>query len=74
MGDLYKITEKDQRPKFCSFGVVFIGETSLLRGLFFVGTNVTNTNTKGKPTNSEFIALIADKLQLQLKSAQVANF
>jgi len=29
----------------------------------------TVSNTKGKPTNSEFIALIADKLQLQLKSA-----
>jgi len=27
----------------------------------------TVSNTKGKPTNSEFIALIADKLQLQLK-------
>ena len=27
-----------------------------------------------KPTNSEFIALIADKLQLQLKSSEVANF
>ena len=27
-----------------------------------------------KPTNSEFIALIADKLQLQLKSAKVVNF
>ena len=33
----------------------------------------TVSNTKGKPTNSEFIALIADKLQLQLKSDQVAN-
>ena len=31
-------------------------------------------NTKGKPTNSEFIALIADKLQLQLKSPGVVNF
>ena len=30
----------------------------------------TVSNTKGKPTNSEFIALIADKLQLQLKSMQ----
>lgn len=29
----------------------------------------TVSNTKGKPTNSEFIALIADKLQLQLKSS-----
>ena len=33
----------------------------------------TVSNTKGKPTNSEFIALIADKLQLQLKSANVAG-
>ena len=28
----------------------------------------TVSNTKGKPTNSEFIALIADRLQLQLKN------
>ncbi len=34
----------------------------------------TVSNTKGKPTNSEFIALIADKLQLQLKGAEVAQF
>ena len=34
----------------------------------------TVSNTKGKPTNSEFIALIADKLQLQLKGAQAVNF
>ena len=34
----------------------------------------TVSNTKGKPTNSEFIALIADKLQLQLKGQQVMNF
>ena len=34
----------------------------------------TVSNTKGKPTNSEFIALIADKLQLQLKSAEAAHF
>ena len=34
----------------------------------------TVSNTKGKPTNSECIALIADKLQLQLKSSEVANF
>ncbi len=33
----------------------------------------TVSNTKGKPTNSEFIALIADRLQLQLKSADVAQ-
>ena len=34
----------------------------------------TVSNTKGKPTNSEFIALIADKLQLQLKSSKVVNY
>ena len=34
----------------------------------------TVSNTKGKPTNSEFIALIADKLQLQLKTSEVANY
>jgi len=34
----------------------------------------TVSNTKGKPTNSEFIALIADKLQLQLKSAEASSF
>ena len=34
----------------------------------------TVSNTKGKPTNSEFIALIADKLQLQLKGAEAASF
>ncbi len=33
----------------------------------------TVSNTKGKPTNSEFIALIADKLQLQLKTMDVAQ-
>ena len=29
----------------------------------------TVSNSKGKPTNSEFVALIADKLQLQLKNS-----
>ncbi len=33
----------------------------------------TVSNTKGKPTNSEFIALIADKLQLELKGSNVAR-
>ena len=34
----------------------------------------TVSNTKGKPTNSEFIALIADKLQLQLENSEVVHF
>ena len=29
----------------------------------------TISATKGKPTNSEFIAMIADKLRLEMKSA-----
>ncbi len=34
----------------------------------------TGSNTKGKPTNSEFIALIADRLQLQMRSAEAAQY
>ena len=37
-------------------------------------TKHLSQGAKGKPTNSEFIALIADKLSLQLKSSEVANF
>ena len=33
----------------------------------------TVSGTKGKPTNSEFIALIADKLQLQMKNSGLLN-
>ena len=43
-------------------------------GLMVVWCCIYISNTKGKPTNSEFIALIADKLQLQLKSSEVAIF
>ena len=46
------------------------GELDTLQRFF----GYTVSNTKGKPTNSEFIALIADKLQLQLKSAEAAQF
>ena len=37
------------------------GNTETLNGLF----GYTISNGKGKPTNSEFIALIADKIRLQ---------
>ena len=49
-------------------------ENTIRRSIFqsFLATirrfGYTVSNTKGKPTNSEFIALIADKLQLQLKN------
>ena len=46
------------------------GDIEVLQSFF----GYTVSNSKGKPTNSEFIALIADKLQLQLKSSQVAGF
>ena len=40
------------------------GKIEVINGLF----GYTINNNKGKPTNSEFIALIADKLRLELKS------
>ena len=46
------------------------GDLDTLRRFF----GYTVSNTKGKPTNSEFIALIADKLQLQLRSAEAAQY
>ena len=46
------------------------GDLDMLQRFF----GYTVSNTKGKPTNSEFIALIADKLQLQLKGSQVSSF
>ena len=45
------------------------GDLDTLQSFF----GYTVSNTKGKPTNSEFIALIADKLQLQLKGAKAVH-
>ena len=41
------------------------GDTEVLNSIF----GYTVANSKGKPTNSEFIAMIADKLRLQIKNA-----
>ena len=41
------------------------GEVSLMENIF----GYTVSAAKGKPTNSEFIAMIADKLRLELKTA-----
>ncbi len=41
------------------------GETNLMENIF----GYTVSAAKGKPTNSEFIAMIADKLRLETKSA-----
>ena len=46
------------------------GDLDTLQSFF----GYTVSNTKGKPTNSELIALIADRLQLQLKSAEAAQY
>ncbi|MDR0326425.1 MAG: sporulation transcription factor Spo0A [Oscillospiraceae bacterium] len=42
------------------------GDLETLQSIF----GYTVCNTKGKPTNSEFIAMIADRLQLQIKAEQ----
>ena len=44
------------------------GDVDVLNSYF----GYTIRNTKGKPTNSEFIALISDKLRLQLKSKDLS--
>ena len=41
------------------------GQTEIVEGIF----GYTISAAKGKPTNSEFIAMIADKLRLELKTA-----
>ena len=41
------------------------GEQSAVENIF----GYTVSAAKGKPTNSEFIAMISDKLRLELKSA-----
>lgn len=45
------------------------GDVDVLNSYF----GYTVRNTKGKPTNSEFIALISDKLRLQLKSKDLST-
>ena len=46
------------------------GDLEVLQQFF----GYTVSNTKGKPTNSEFIALIADKLQLQIKQSKAVGY
>ena len=41
------------------------GQTDVVESIF----GYTVSASKGKPTNSEFIAMISDKLRLELKSA-----
>lgn len=39
-----------------------------ISGVNYERRGYTINNGKGKPTNSEFVALIADKLRLELKA------
>ena len=41
------------------------GDVDVLNSYF----GYTIHNTRGKPTNSEFVAMISDKLRLQMKTA-----
>ena len=57
-----------------------VGATNNLRGLaakikfILISISYAIRKYNNNPINSEFIALIADMLQLQLKSTQVGNF
>jgi two-component system response regulator (stage 0 sporulation protein A) len=42
------------------------GDLDTLQGFF----GYTVSNAKGKPTNSEFIAMIADRLSLQMRAGE----
>ena len=46
------------------------GDLDTLQSFF----GYTVSNTKGKPINSEFISLIADRLPLQLKNAEAVQY
>ena len=63
--------DRNLNVKFSTYAVpMIIGDWS--RGKADEVENIfgyTVSATKGKPTNSEFIAMIADKLRLELKSA-----
>ena len=62
----------DKIPKVCLRAIRHAIEVAWSRGKNDEVENIfgyTVSAAKGKPTNSEFIAMIADKLRLELKSA-----
>ena len=62
----------DEIQKVCFRAIRHAIEVAWGRGQQEVVENIfgyTISASKGKPTNSEFIAMIADKLRLELKSA-----
>ena len=62
----------DKIQKVCFRAIRHAIEVAWGRGQQEIVENIfgyTISAAKGKPTNSEFIAMIADKLRLELKSA-----
>ena len=58
------MTVDNQTPGWLSSKINY-GDQQTVENIF----GYTISAAKGKPTNSEFIAMIADKLRLELKSA-----
>ena len=66
-GDIYDTTsQRVERAIRHAIEVAWTrGDTETLNGIF----GFTINQAKGKPTNSEFIAMISDRLRLQMKGA-----
>ena len=68
---LEKIKKEEKLAKYQTKKVLYLlqlwgrGQGEAVENIF----GYTISASKGKPTNSEFIAMIADKLRLELKSA-----
>ena len=68
---LEKIKKEEKLAKYQTKKVLYLlqlwrrGQEEAVENIF----GYTISASKGKPTNSEFIAMIADKLRLELKSA-----
>jgi len=63
---MWKISEKLNNKNLANIEVAWgRGQQDVVENIF----GYTISAAKGKPTNSEFIAMIADKLRLEMKSA-----
>jgi len=72
MGKFIAFVTFDKIQKVCFRAIRHAIEVAWGRGQQETVENIfgyTISAVKGKPTNSEFIAMIADKLRLELKSA-----
>ena len=60
-----KMSKRHNKKSLCLLTLWGRGQQEAVESIF----GYTISASKGKPTNSEFIAMIADKLRLELKSA-----